>query len=210
MRPLKNNNFRKNYQKAKQNDKNGRAKAKWVYKVFVLAFVLSVFFSLISQNIMAKVNIVFSIIILLIIILIGIIFDIIGVAVAAANEAPFHAMAADKVPGGKEAVRIIRNADIVTNICNDVVGDICGVISGAAGATIILKTVLSSKSLNETVFSVIMAGLISTLTISGKAIGKAFAIKNSKRVVYDVALLTYILKKRLKIDVIPRNGLDKY
>jgi CBS domain containing-hemolysin-like protein len=198
LRPLKNNNFRKNYQKAKQNDKNGRAKAKWVYKVFVLAFVLSVFFSLIS------------IIILLIIILIGIIFDIIGVAVAAANEAPFHAMAADKVPGGKEAVRIIRNADIVTNICNDVVGDICGVISGAAGATIILKTVLSSKSLNETVFSVIMAGLISTLTISGKAIGKAFAIKNSKRVVYDVALLTYILKKRLKIDVIPRNGLDKY
>jgi CBS domain containing-hemolysin-like protein len=208
--PVYKRNVRKKFNKTKRvNDNNGGTKAKWIYKVFMIAFGLSVFFGLISQNIMVRVNIIVSIIILLIIIFIGIIFDIIGVAVATANETPFHAMAADKVPGGKEAVKLIRNADIVTNICNDVVGDICGIISGAAGATIILKAVLESGSISETMFNVVMSGLISTLTIGGKAMGKAFAINNSKKVVYDVALFIYTLKNRFKIDVIPGNGANK-
>ncbi len=210
MSPVYKRNVRKKFNKTKRvNDNNGGTKAKWIYKVFIIAFGLSVFFSLISQNIMSKVNIIVSIIILLIIIFIGILFDIIGVAVATANETPFHAMAADKVPGGKEAVKLIRNADVVTNICNDVVGDICGIISGAAGATIVLKAVLKSDSISETIFNVVMSGLISTLTIGGKAIGKVFAINNSKKIVYDVALFIYILKNRFKIDVIPDNITNK-
>ena len=89
-------------------------------------------------------------------------------------------MAADKVTGGKEAVRLIRNADIVSNFCNDVVGDISGIISGAAGATIIIKIMTYTNGENEMLFSILLTGLISTLTIGGKAIGKSMAINNQK------------------------------
>ena len=74
--------------------------------------------------------------ILLAIILIGIIFDIIGMAVATADEKPFHSMASRKVAGASDAIKLLRNAERVSSICNDVVGDICGVVSGSASATI--------------------------------------------------------------------------
>lgn len=187
--------------KNKNNENNGSKKAKWIYWVFILAFGLSVFFSFISEITMNRVNIVISVFILLVIIFIGILFDIIGIAVTSASETPFHSMAADKVAGGKEAVKLIRNADVVSNFCNDVVGDICGIVSGSAGASIVLKVLTDAKDINETIFSIMMAGLISTLTIGGKAIGKGIAINNSKRVVYSVAVFLYFIKKRLGIDI---------
>ncbi len=45
-------------------------------------------------------------------------------------------MAAKKVPGAAECIMLLRHADRVASICNDVIGDICGVVSGAAAATI--------------------------------------------------------------------------
>jgi len=196
---------KKSVNKKKNNGNNGGTKAKWIQKIFILAFAFSVFFSFISENLLQRVNIYVSILILLIIITIGVIFDIIGIAVASANESPFHSMAADKVPGGKEAVKLIRNADIVSNICNDVVGDICGIISGAASATIVLKTISIFNNVKVTVLSAVIAGIVSTLTIGGKAIGKGIAIKNSKTVVYNVALVLHILKKRLRINLFKDN-----
>ncbi|WDC83794.1 hypothetical protein PL321_14940 [Caloramator sp. mosi_1] len=83
----------------------------------------------------------FCFFVLISIIFVGIIFDIIGVAVTAAEEAPFHSLASRKVKGAKTAVKLIRNADKVSNFCNDVIGDICGVVSGAAGAIIISKLI---------------------------------------------------------------------
>ncbi|HHX22481.1 MAG: hypothetical protein ACOX2A_10415 [Tepidanaerobacteraceae bacterium] len=193
--------------KYKRKNNNGNQKAKWVYRVIVLAFGLSVFFSLISEVVIKKVNILLSLLILFIIIAIGVIFDIIGIAVTSANEAPFHAMAADKVTGGKEAVRLIRNADIVSNFCNDVVGDISGIISGAAGATIIIKIMTYTNGENEMLFSILLTGLISTLTIGGKAIGKSMAINKSKNVVFIVALLLNKIKSHFNIDVLRgKNG----
>jgi hypothetical protein len=111
-------------------------------------------------------------------------------------------MAADRVPGGKEAVKLIRNADIVSNFCNDVVGDICGILSGAAGAAIVLKALAMAKHINETALSILMAGIISTLTIGGKAIGKGIAINNSKKVVHNVALVVFTIKQRLGFDIL--------
>ncbi|MFY9473014.1 MAG: hypothetical protein WAQ00_05450 [Tepidanaerobacteraceae bacterium] len=148
--------------------------------------------------------------ILLFIIIIGVFFDIIGVAVTSSNEAPFHAMAADKVPGSKEAVRLVRNADIVSNFCNDVVGDICGIVSGAAGAAIVVRVAATGFSQNQVIiFSILLTGIISTLTIGGKALGKGIAIKNSKTVVYGVGLFLYKLKNNLQLDLLPSNNNNR-
>jgi len=206
---LSSDNKHKKNKKRKNNVNNGGKKANWVAKVSLLAFVLSVFFSFISETVLDRVNIAISLFLLLIIVAIGILFDIIGIAVTSANESPFHAMAAHKVKGGKEAVKLIRNADIVSNICNDVVGDICGILSGAAGATIVAKSLMRAPGLNDAILSILMAGLISTLTIGGKAKGKSIAINSSKKVVYDVALILHILNERLGIDFFRKKDRSK-
>ena len=102
---------------------------------------------------------------------VGILFDIVGVAVTAADPKPFHAMASHKEKGAKEALMLLRNASRVSSVCNDVVGDICGIVSGATGAVIVtqLQKVLSLRSV---LFSVGVTALISGLTIGGKALGK--------------------------------------
>lgn len=194
-------------EKRKHKKNNGGSKANWVHKVVILAFGLSVFFSTISEILLKQVNLIISMFILLFIIIIGVFFDIIGVAVTSSNEAPFHAMAADKVPGSKEAVRLVRNADIVSNFCNDVVGDICGIVSGAAGAAIVVRVAATGFSQNQVIiFSILLTGIISTLTIGGKALGKGIAIKNSKTVVYGVGLFLYKLKNNLQLDLLPSNN----
>src|SRR5699024_11313379 len=77
-------------------------------------------------------------IIVFFIVLIGIVFDMLGIASTAAKEAPLHAMAAEKVKGAKEAVNIYKNADKFASFCNDVIGDISGIISGSALTIVIL------------------------------------------------------------------------
>ena len=62
------------------------------------------------------------------------IFDIIGVAVTAAREEPFHAMAVDRVSGAQQAIRLVRHADKVATFTNDMIGDVAGTLSGAVAA----------------------------------------------------------------------------
>ncbi len=80
-----------------------------------------------------------ALLILLLVILIGIVFDIIGVSVTIANEEEFHAKASKKISGSKTSVKLIRNSSKVANFCADIIGDICGVLSGAISALIAIK-----------------------------------------------------------------------
>ena len=109
---------------------------KWVITIFFITILISGTISVLSDEIMSSSGMAVAFLILFCIILIGIIFDIIGVAVTSADEKPFHSMAARKVPGAQESIRLLRNAERVSSICNDVIGDICGVVSGSASATI--------------------------------------------------------------------------
>jgi hypothetical protein len=159
---------------------------KWSLIIFIVTFFLSATMMVASSKVMEGVNIYVALSVLLLIVVLSIIFDIIGTAVTAAEEAPFHAMASRKLYGARQALRLIRNADKVSNFCNDVVGDICGVISGSASALIVMKIAQSGdKSLVE----FIMAGLVASLTVGGKSIGKTIAIKNSNYIVYKVSVI---------------------
>ena len=62
-------NISKKYSKKRNNNENnGRKRAKWIRKVFILAFGLSVFFSFTAEILMKKISIFTSFIVLLIII----------------------------------------------------------------------------------------------------------------------------------------------
>ncbi len=174
----------------KQRNKTTR----WVALIFVVTIIISGAISLISEEIMDGSNTITAFIILLIIVSIGIIFDVIGVAVTSADETPFHAMAAHKVTGAKEAISLLRKAERVSSICNDVVGDICGVVSGSASATIALQILQSVDQISwPRIVSLLMSSLVAGLTVGGKAIGKTFAVNSSTYIMQFVGKVIYYI-----------------
>ncbi len=137
-----------------------------------------------------------------VIILIGIVFDIAGIASASAQEKPYHAMAAERVEGAKHAIYIVRNADRVASFCNDVIGDIAGIISGTASALVVVKLIGSvgpGEQWMTAAVTVVFSGIVSALTVGGKALGKSFAIHNSIGIVLRIGKLFYFLEKRFGI-----------
>ena len=166
---------------------------RWVVTIFIVTIFVSGIISFISERIMESSTMVVAFLILMVIILLGIVFDVVGVAVTSADEKPFHSMAARKVPGSLEAIRLLRNAERVSSICNDVVGDICGVVSGAASATIALQVINNFNFSGEKMISLIMSAVVAGLTVGGKAIGKTMAIKSCTEIVTAVGKFIYFL-----------------
>jgi CBS domain containing-hemolysin-like protein len=124
-------------------------------------------FSLTSETLLGSASIIGSSIILLVFIFIGIIFDIIGVSVTSANEKVFHSMNAKKVKGANVAVIFKKNANRVSSFCNDIVGDICGIVSGSA-TVILARSISDFFHLNILVVSLALTGLVASLTIGEK------------------------------------------
>ena len=166
---------------------------RWVVTIFIATIFISGTISFFSDLIMEKSSIAVAFLILLGIVLIGIVFDVIGVAVTSADEKPFHSMAARKVPGGQEAIRLLRNAERVRSICNDVIGDICGVVSGSASATIAVQVLQNFDFSWPQIVSLLMSAFVAGLTVSGKAIGKTFAINSCTKIVSGVGTVIYFL-----------------
>lgn len=164
-------------------EKKASGQYRWAATVFLLAVALSAVLSLASETMLAGAGMAAALLILALFIGVGILFDIVGVAVTAADPKPFHAMASHKEKGAREALMLLRNAGRVSSVCNDVVGDICGIVSGATGAVIVTQ-LQRALSLRSVLFSVGVTALISGLTIGGKAMGKTVAIKKSTKVVY--------------------------
>ena len=168
---------------------------RWVVTVFLVTLVVSGMISLISDEVMASSGLLAAFAILLGIVFLGIIFDIIGMAVATASEKPFHSMAARKVPGAQEAIRLLRNAERVSSICNDVVGDICGVVSGSASATIAALILTHVDTLWPRAVSLGMSALVAGLTVGGKAIGKTIAVNSCTQIVHLVGRVLHTLNR---------------
>jgi len=167
---------------------------KWVITIFLVTILVSGTISLVSDVVMEGSSIPVAFLILLLIILVGIVFDIIGMAVATADEKPFHSMAARKVPGAQESIRLLRNAERVSSICNDVVGDICGVVSGSASATIAVQVISNFDFSWPQIVSLVMSSLAAGLTVGGKAIGKTFAVNSCTEIVHGVGRFIYTLR----------------
>lgn len=164
---------------------------RWVVTIFLVTIVVSGVISLLSDLIMSGSTMLVAFLILFFIIMVGIVFDIIGMAVASADEKPFHSMASRKVPGAQEAIRLLRNAERVSSICNDVVGDICGVVSGSASATIAVQIMAEFDFTWPQIVSLLMSALAAGLTVGGKAVGKGFAVSSSTKIVHGVGKILY-------------------
>ena len=180
----------------RRKEKKDKAKpdVKWIIKIMVISFVISMLFSFASELALPNVHISIGIIIVILFIFLGIVFDMIGVAVTSSDEKPFHSMNSRKVRGADIAVKLKKNADKVSSFCNDVIGDICGIVSGSAGALIAL-TLSNLLHIDKFLISLIVTAIIASLTIGGKAIGKSYALNKSNLILYEFAkFISYFYK----------------
>ena len=187
----------KQKKKAQPQQKPRLINTKWVATIMPISFVLSVVMSYMSNEALNSAGTLLSFVVLFFFIALGILFDMIGIASASATEKEFHSMAAHRVRGAKEAVWMTRNAEKVSSICNDVVGDICGIISGATGALIVANITAGMDGVGVVLVSLLITGMISALTIGGKAAGKGVAMAFSSRVLSICGRVLSVLPVKL-------------
>jgi len=176
---------------------------RWVINITFVTFILAIVMSLSSEVLLRNTEINVAFFILIIIILIGVIFDLIGISVATARIEPFNAMASNRIEAAKHAIKLIKNAGPVSNFCNDVIGDISGIVSGATGAIIVIQINSLYPNINLGILSIVLSGFVAALTVGGKALGKEIALQKSKEIVYFVSKILYWINKKLNIEIIP-------
>lgn len=167
---------------------------RWITILIISSFLISIIFTLISELAIPNVGIILGIIITLLFIFIGVMFDMIGVAIATADESVFHSMASKKVKGAKTAIKLKKNADKMASFFNDVIGDICGIVSGSTGTVITLK-IIEKTGANDLLITLIIVGFISALTIGGKALEKGYAMKESNKILIRFSKIISMFSK---------------
>lgn len=165
----------------------------WAIKITIITLFLALIFSFITEITASKSNVVIAMMLLFLLIVINIIFDGVGIAAASCDIAPLLSMSSRKVPGAKIAVMLVKNAEKVSNICADVIGDICGIISGAFTITIIIK--LAEDNPNSYLFNILLASVVAALTVGGKAFIKTVAIRRSRDVMLFASRIVSIFYK---------------
>ena len=170
-----------------------KAGFKWIFKIVIISFVASIVFTFATTEILGRSGYIISFGILALFIIIGIIFDVIGIAVTAANEAPFNAMATRRQRGAKEALLLIKNADRVACYTNDVVGDVTGIISGTTAALIAAR-LMDGFSTENLLIPAIISAVVTAVTVGGKAIGKNLAFNKNVAILHSVGKVLSVLR----------------
>lgn len=172
----------------KKNDKKKQGTLKHLLIVFSGTFFCATVVSFITNSVVEHITAVYLVFfILLLVVGVGVIFDAIGVASMSANIVPFNARSARKAPGAAITLKLLRKADVVANTCCDVIGDVCGIVSGALGATLVV--IIGDDIFDTVLLSALMAGLVSSLTVGGKALMKGVAIRNADRIMETVGVI---------------------
>jgi len=104
----------------------------------------------------------------------------------------FNSMAAKKVVGAKMALTLTAKAPAFSNFCNDVIGDICGVISGTMCSVLAVK-LADLFSFNTFLTILTATAITASLTVGLKAIGKNLAVAFSDKIIYFVARVVCVV-----------------
>lgn len=166
---------------------------KWIIIVALASFSITLVLSLLSSEASNKLNVIASIIILMLFVALGVVCDIIGLAVATCDEKTFHSMAARKIKTAKHAISLIRNAERVSSFCNDVIGDISGIVSGATTSAIAIKLFTGNGSMAG---NLIITAFVAAMMIGLKAFGKSVAINYNVKIVDFISKIIYLFKKK--------------
>lgn len=182
------------------NQKNLKISSKlWYFEIFFVSLLLCFVFAIISQLMLFNASLSIALFLVLLLIFVSVVFDIIGVAVTASHIKPFLEMKnCGKTKGVETAIKLVKNADRVSSICTDVVGDICSIVSGASGMAIALIIITQFQGVNSAVLSTLVSSIIAALTVLGKALGKNFAMNYSTQILLFVGKFLEIFMHKNK------------
>ena len=155
----------------------------------ITTFVAACLVTLLAQEAIRGLSVVGALSILALITLTGIVSDVIGVAVTVADEVPFHARASKRLNGARQSLWLVRNADRVAAFANDVIGDLAGTISGAAVAVLTIRLAMGIPEGYDRIVHIAGVALLAGLTVSGKAVGKGYALAHANDIVSGVGRL---------------------
>lgn len=192
----------------KKSSKDGHAKNKrkkvpqwlvWGVSILFLSFGLTVIFSFLTELVIDENSpAIICVAVLIVLFVLNISCDVLANAIIACKPESFLAMASNRIRGAKRAVYFCRNSSKLGSIFADVIGDICGIVSGAAGAALATIIAVSGEGYIKIIASILVSAVIGALTVGGKAIFKHFAIKYSKNIVFAFAKFTTLFKKEKK------------
>lgn len=152
---------------------------KWAFKVFILSISLSIIFSLVSQSLLPSLSPFFSIFVIVFFVFVSVIFDMVAVAFTSINKEQLEKYKNEN--GYVMAVKLCERADKVASFGGDVVGDICGILSGAGGVSLVVNMNIQDTNLNLLV-TCLVSSLIAGITIFCKAIMKTYALQNCEQI----------------------------
>ena len=191
---IKNSNKRK---KDKQKQSKFAIWWKWPLIVLGISFILSFAFGLVSEISLSHTGLIVAIVVIIVFAVLSVIGDMIGVAVTAAKLEPFRAMASRKVRGANEAIILVKNADRVTSVFADILGDICGILAGAAGASISIMLIRESMAnIVGVVIASLVSAVIAAVIIFGKAAFKKYSIVHCEKIVLICGKVMSIFRKQ--------------
>lgn len=186
----------KTVKKKKQKKKRIPGWLSWGLSVLFLSFGLTVLFSFLTEISIKGSPVYICVIVLIVLLFLNIGCDMIANAIITCQPDAFHAMASNKIKGAKRAFTLCKNATKLGSVFADVIGDICGIVSGAAGAVLVVYiAAIADGNIWEIVSSILVSAVIGALTVGGKAIFKHFAMKYNKQIVFSFAKFTTFFKK---------------
>ena len=156
-----------------------KSSTRWAIKVFILSISLSIIFSLVSQSLLPSLSPFFSVFVIVFFIFVSVIFDMIAVAFTSINKTQLERHKDEN--GYQMAVKLCERADKVASFGGDVVGDICGILSGAGGVSLVVNMNISDADLNLLV-TCLVSSVIAGITIFCKAIMKTYALQNCEQI----------------------------
>ncbi len=159
---------------------------------FVQAFLLTAVLVEPLLGSVRRVELPVAVLIVLLIIAVSVVLDVVGVAATAADEEPFHAMAAKRIAGARQAMALVRQADRVATFTVDLVGEATAAISGAAGAAIVFRLADELGWTDEALTGTVIIGLIAAVTVGAKAWVKGFAIAEANRIVFAAGRVVHV------------------
>ena len=198
----KDDDLEKNSDKREKEVKKKKQKRKimpdwlaWGLLVLILSFFLTVLFSFLTEISIKGSPVYICVIVLVVLLFLNWGCDMLANAILTCKPDAFHAMASNKIKGAKRSVTFCRNATKLGSVFADIIGDICGIVSGAAGTALVVYIAVNNSTTIELIASIGVSALIGALTVGGKAILKHFAIKYNKQIVFGFAKFTTFFKK---------------
>lgn len=188
-------NLSKEIKNKKKNRKGMPGWLAWGLSVLAISFLLTVIFSFLTEVSIKGSPVYVCIIVLVVLLVLNIGCDLLANAIITCDADAFHSMASNKIKGAKRAVAFCRNATKLGSIFADIIGDICGIVSGAAGTALVVYIAANGGKTIELIASIGVSAVIGAVTVGGKAIFKHFAMKYNKQIVFAFAKFTTFFKK---------------